>query len=95
MATDDAIGPVSLSHPLVMMAAHGRARRTAVDEVLTVSCDDCVMRNSDACSGCVVSFVVGREPDDAVVFDAAEERAVRMLIGNGLVPELRHRRRTG
>lgn len=64
-------------------------------EVLTISCDDCAMRRTDACSDCVVSFVVSREPDEAVVFDVAEERAVRMLIGGGLVPELRHRRRTG
>ena len=69
--------------------------RPAVGEVLTISCDDCAMRSTDACSGCVVSFIVGREPDEAVVFDVAEERAVRMLIGGGLVPELRHRRRTG
>ena len=64
-------------------------------EVLTISCDDCAMRETDACSGCVVSFIVGREPDEAVVIDVAEERAVRMLIGGGLVPALRHRRRTG
>jgi hypothetical protein len=37
-----------------------------------------------------VSFVLGREPDDAVVVDVSEARAMRMLSRAGLVPELRH-----
>ncbi len=52
------------------------------------------MAESAACDDCVVSFVVGREPGDAVIIDVAEERAVRMLARAGLVPELRHRTRT-
>ena len=61
---------------------------------LTISCDDCAMQHSDHCDDCVVSFVLGREPDDALVIDAAEARAVRLLIGAGLLPDLRHVRRT-
>ena len=61
---------------------------------LTISCDDCVARDSEACADCVVTFICGREPDDAVVIDAEEERAVRLLSRAGLVPDLRHRRRT-
>jgi hypothetical protein len=57
-----------------------------------ISCDECVMQGSDACEGCVVTFICNREPDDAVVIDVAEERALRMLGRNGLVPPLRHRR---
>jgi hypothetical protein len=42
------------------------------------------------CDDCVVSFIVGREPDDAVVVDADEARAVRLLARAGLVPDVRH-----
>lgn len=53
------------------------------------------MQHTDACDDCVVSFICGREPDEAVVFDADEARALRLLGGAGLVPGLRHVRRTG
>ncbi len=59
-------------------------------EGMRISCDDCVMQATDACDDCVVTFICGREPDDAVIIDAAEARAVRMLARNGLVPGLRH-----
>jgi hypothetical protein len=49
------------------------------------------MRDTDACADCMVTFLVGREPGDAVVVDLTVERTVRMLQGAGLVPELRHR----
>jgi hypothetical protein len=58
---------------------------------LTISCDDCVMQGSTACDDCVVTFICGRERGDAVIVDAEEERAVRMLGRVGLVPLLRHR----
>lgn len=60
----------------------------------TISCDDCAARDSADCADCVVTFICGRDPDDAVVIDADEARAVRLLAGAGLVPDLRHRRRT-
>jgi hypothetical protein len=41
----------------------------------------------------VVSFIVGRAPGEAIVFDVAEARALRALSKGGLVPELRHRPR--
>lgn len=53
------------------------------------------MRHSSACGDCVVNFIVGREPGDAVVVDAVEERALRALADGGLVPLLRHERRVG
>jgi hypothetical protein len=62
-------------------------------ETLTISCGDCVLEGTDACAECVVSFVLGREPGDAVVIDAVEVRAMRLLEGVGLVPALRHERR--
>ena len=57
---------------------------------MEISCDTCVMRASAACGDCVVSFIVNREPGDAIVIDVAEERAIRALSDAGLVPELRH-----
>ena len=62
---------------------------------LSISCDDCIARSTDACADCVVSFICDREPDDAVIIDVDEERAVRLLAGAGLVPGLRHEKRTG
>ena len=61
---------------------------------LRIDCDDCVMQHTSACHDCVVSFIVGREPGEAVVFDVAEARALRTLSTAGLVPALRHRART-
>jgi hypothetical protein len=56
---------------------------------MEISCDDCVMQDSPACEDCVVTFICGREPGEAVVFDVAEARAVRLLGEAGLVPPLR------
>lgn len=60
---------------------------------ITISCHDCTMRGTPACEGCVVTYLCDREPAEAVVIDADEARAVRMLGRAGLTPPLRHRRR--
>lgn len=60
---------------------------------LTISCDDCTMHATSACGECVVTFLCDREPQDAVIIDVAEVRAVRMLGRHGLTPPLRHQRR--
>lgn len=57
---------------------------------MVIDCDECTMLGTDACADCVVSFIVGREPGDAVVIDVVEARAVRLLARAGLVPDLRH-----
>ena len=62
---------------------------------LTISCDECAMQFSDACDDCVVSFICDHDPNEAIMFDADEERALRMLGGARLVPRLRHKRRAG
>jgi hypothetical protein len=62
---------------------------------LVIDCEQCVMQHTDACDDCVVTFICSREPGDAVVVDVEEFRALRLLSDSGLVPELRHRRRTG
>jgi hypothetical protein len=56
----------------------------------TIDCEECVMRHTEVCDDCVVTFVVNREPGEALVIDVEEERAVRMLARAGLVPRLRH-----
>ncbi len=58
--------------------------------MITIDCEECVMRHTTACEDCVVSFVVNREPGEALVIDVEAERAVRMLARAGLVPRLRH-----
>jgi hypothetical protein len=67
---------------------------TTSDE-LRIDCEVCVMRHTAACDDCVVSFIVNREPGEAIVFDGAEARALRSLSGAGLVPGLRHRPAVG
>ena len=59
---------------------------------ITISCEDCSMQGTPACEGCVVTFICDRDPEDAIVIDVAEERALRVLGRSGLVPPLRHRR---
>jgi hypothetical protein len=56
----------------------------------TISCESCTMQATPACDDCVVTFLCGREPDDAITIDLAEARAVRLLADVGLVPRLRH-----
>ena len=67
----------------------------AAGAVLTIDCGTCELRHTSACRDCLVSFVCDRPAGGAVVLHAAEARAVRLLGTGGLVPELRHRRRTG
>ena len=62
---------------------------------LRISCDDCVMEGTSACADCVVTFLCAREPDDAVLIDVSEARALRLLEQGGLAPRLRHRHRAG
>ena len=64
-------------------------------DTLTIDCDRCALRAGTACEDCVVTFLLDREPDDAVVIDATEARAMRMLGQAGLVPRLRYRARVG
>lgn len=54
----------------------------------SIDCGSCVMRATDACSDCVVTAILDR-PGGAVVFDAAEERAIRTMATAGLLPIVR------
>jgi hypothetical protein len=62
---------------------------------ITVDCDECTLQHTSACQDCLVTFLLDREPGDAVVIDAAEARAVRLLERAGLVPNLRFDARAG
>jgi hypothetical protein len=53
-----------------------------------IDCNDCEMQNTDACSDCIVTFLLDR-PEGAVIFDVAEERALRVLSDQGLAPSNR------
>jgi hypothetical protein len=68
----------------------GRYEEDPVESGYTVDCAECVMRETAACDDCVVSFVVSREPGEALVIDVTEARAMRLLSRAGLVPDLRH-----
>jgi hypothetical protein len=67
----------------------------ADSQSLRIDCDECVMQHTPTCDDCVVTFICSRRADEAVVVDVAEVRALRLLSNAGLVPELRHVRRTG
>jgi hypothetical protein len=77
------------------MASNGSA---AAGAPLVIDCDTCVMRRTNACRDCVVTFLIdgegrsgGGRSGSAVVVDVAELRALRLLAEQGLVPSLRHR----
>jgi hypothetical protein len=65
------------------------------EATITIDCDRCTLQHTSACEGCLVTFLLDREPGDAVVIDAAEARAVRLLERAGLVPNLRFDARAG
>ncbi|HMK99319.1 MAG TPA: hypothetical protein VK428_03945 [Acidimicrobiales bacterium] len=62
---------------------------------VSISCDECRLQDSDACDDCLVSFVLGRDPEDALIIDVEEARAMRQLADAGLVPSLRFTSRRG
>ena len=97
--TASIIGLFSETEPLSETGSFTPATEAAggrtPDGGLTIDCDCCALRNTDACDDCVVSFLLEREPDDAVVIDADEARAMRMLERAGLVPTLRFSTQTG
>lgn len=57
---------------------------------MTIDCGTCSRYRTASCGDCVVTFIVEREPDEAVVIDVAEFSALRRLQSAGLVPDLLH-----
>jgi len=72
------------------MGGAGPARETLEAAVL-IDCDTCSVRGR-ACTDCVVGVLL-RAPDapgqDGVELDGAEQAAIAVLAGSGLVPPLR------
>ncbi|HEV8063412.1 MAG TPA: hypothetical protein VGP46_01215 [Acidimicrobiales bacterium] len=80
-------------------------------EEITISCDECTLDGTSACQDCVVTFLLAGDqaetdrvkeatlvelrPKQAVIVDAAEIRAMRLLHSAGLVPTLRFEKRVG
>ena len=60
------------------------------NEPLIIDCATCVMKDTSACSECVVSFVLD-PPEGAIVFDAEEERAIRAMSSAGLLPMVQYK----
>lgn len=56
---------------------------------MLIDCTTCVARDTTACDDCIVTALLDR-PAGAVVFDAAEERALRVLNAAGLAPGSRY-----
>ncbi len=52
-----------------------------------VDCDSCAVRGA-ACSGCVVTVLLGAPPE-GIEWDPAEREALDVLAQSGLVPPLR------
>jgi len=66
---------------------------------IIIDCQSCTMRATSACPDCLVTHLCeSADPaveHSAVVFDLAEQRAVRWFAEAGMVPTLRHRAATG
>ena len=75
-----------------MDTSHHTPSDTAPDTaVLMISCDSCVMRNTDACGDCMMSVLCDAPSAGAVILNLQELREIRLLAQAGLVPTLRHR----
>lgn len=81
--------PTSLPSDPSLPSGHGIA--PAGEPVLVISCDTCVMRDSDACGDCMMSVLCEPADQGAVVLSLDELREIRLLASAGLVPTLRHR----
>lgn len=88
---------IPTSHMAAPVSVGAPARRSTGDghpseqPVLIISCDTCVMRDTDTCGDCMMSVLCDVPQGGAVILDMNELREVRMLAAAGLVPTLRHR----
>ena len=55
--------------------------------IMLIDCDTCAVKGP-ACSGCVVTVLLGSTPE-GVVWDETERAALGVLADSGLVPPLR------
>jgi hypothetical protein len=59
---------------------------------MRIDCDDCRMQDTSTCDDYIVTFLLER-PAGAVIFDAEQERALRVLQDAGLTARSRFTRR--
>lgn len=55
---------------------------------LSISCTDCVRRGTPDCADCLVTFVLGDEPDE-LVMSGVEVDVVELFTAEGLLPTLK------
>jgi len=55
---------------------------------LSISCRDCVRRSTPDCADCLVTHVLGEEPD-SLEMSADTVKVVELFVAEGLVPRLR------
>lgn len=64
------------------------------EATLIIDCDRCAMQHTHHCRDCVVTALLDPAPGEgAIVIDVEEERALRRLADEGLIPEIRMRNR--
>jgi hypothetical protein len=55
---------------------------------LSISCTDCVRRSTPECGDCLVSFVLGGEPETLELSPSMADLA-SLLHGEGMIPRLK------
>lgn len=58
---------------------------------VSISCSDCVRRHTPDCADCLVSFVLGGEPEQ-LEMSGPDADVVALLTSQGMMPHLRYQR---
>src|SRR5687768_15237458 len=81
-------GQTLLSYPCrSVRGVEGEAMARRGSEQLIIDCTGCPNRTDTECADCLVAYIIDKS-GDAVVFDVAEERALRALSAGGLMPKV-------
>lgn len=69
-----------------------RTERGIVSDIeLSISCTDCVRRFTPDCEDCLVTFVLGDEPEELTLSPQLAD-AAGLLTSQGMIPRLKFRR---
>lgn len=77
-----------MSHSAAKVEPSSERDTMRKDIEVSISCHDCVRRGTPDCSDCLVTFVLGEEPE-ALVLTEAEAQVVDLFTSEGLVPTLK------
>jgi hypothetical protein len=58
---------------------------------LSISCSDCVRRSTPDCEDCLVTFVLGDQPEELTLSPELAD-AAGLLSSQGMIPRLKFRR---